>query len=69
VRIGARDGILYAARSKDEEPGKDSTADQVAAILRRIGELRDRKMLGEPPPSKAVELPITNRLPRHQPLF
>jgi len=37
--------IIYAARSKDEEPGKDSTGSQVAAIRKALP--KDRKVVGD----------------------
>jgi DNA invertase Pin-like site-specific DNA recombinase len=37
----------YASRSKDEEPGKDSTGDQLAAIRARIEQLGGRSILHE----------------------
>ena len=40
--------VIYAARSKDEEPGKDSTGDQVAAIRERLEQLGDRQVVREP---------------------
>jgi site-specific DNA recombinase len=40
------EAIIYAARSKDEEPGKDSTGDQVEAIKRALP--KDRKVIGKP---------------------
>ena len=39
------DAVIYAARSKDEEPGKDSTGDQVAAIEKQLD---DRTVIGAP---------------------
>jgi DNA invertase Pin-like site-specific DNA recombinase len=38
--------IIYAARSKDEELGKDSTRDQVAAIRKALP--KDHKVIGKP---------------------
>jgi DNA invertase Pin-like site-specific DNA recombinase len=38
--------IIYAARSKDEEEGKDSTGDQIAAITERIAREGDREAVG-----------------------
>jgi DNA invertase Pin-like site-specific DNA recombinase len=40
--------VIYAARNKDEEAGKDSTGDQVALIEKRIAELGDRTVVGAP---------------------
>ncbi len=39
--------IIYAARSKDEEPGKDSAGSQVAGIRKRLKQLR-RRTSGRP---------------------
>jgi DNA invertase Pin-like site-specific DNA recombinase len=40
--------VVYAARSKAEEEGKDSTGDQIAEILARIGRDGGRRIVGEP---------------------
>jgi DNA invertase Pin-like site-specific DNA recombinase len=40
--------VVYAARSQAEEPGKDSTGDQIAHILRRIESEGGRFVYGEP---------------------
>ncbi len=39
--------VIYAARSKSEEPGRDSTGDQVAEIKERLQQLGDRVVSGE----------------------
>jgi Resolvase, N terminal domain/Recombinase zinc beta ribbon domain/Recombinase len=38
--------IVYAARSKDEQPGKDSVADQVALIEAKLATEPDRQVIG-----------------------
>ena len=40
--------VVYAARSKVEDEGKNSTGDQVAAILARIEREGGRRIIGEP---------------------
>ena len=40
--------IIYAARSKDEEQGKDSTGDQVKAIRCKLKQVGDRTVVGVP---------------------
>jgi site-specific DNA recombinase len=42
------DAIIYAARSKDEEQGKDSTGDQVKAIRRKLRQVGGRTVVGDP---------------------
>jgi DNA invertase Pin-like site-specific DNA recombinase len=40
--------VIYAARSKDEDAGKDSTGDQVALVQEKIADLGGRTIVGEP---------------------
>jgi site-specific DNA recombinase len=42
------DAVIYAARSKDEEAGKDSTGDQVKDIRRKLKQVGGRTVIGEP---------------------